>query len=483
MRNLLPQTIATLALAFVLLSPSAAHAVAGPVVEVGPALVTQKLTLIESGISAVKNAASVTKEYILDTLAWEVANMAIESITASTVNWINSGFQGSPAFVTDLQQNLRGVDDAIAARFFEELSNQEIETTPFQDRVLDAVRLGYYLRTSPESFYTRYPNTLSAVSDNPSAFLAGDFSQGGWDAWFQTVMNPSNNPLSALDLINRELEDAVSSGTGTRLQELSWNRGFLQWCGDEISGEQDAGEQQTLALGQTDQCVGKKTRTPGVVIQEQLNQAVGSGMERLTVADDFNEIIGALLNQLALQVLGGGNGGGLVGASRPSAGGGASFIDSTRGQGSGSGAGLSASFLATIQNQRTQVERFQANWTKIRGAAEAAAQQCGSNGTPDAQAALDRAGAQLVRAADALAAIAELEADISEANAEGGNQSAALAGISSRYGTLINTNVLPTPEEISEAENGAQDTGDADPGSLYSQLMRQSSSLSCRADT
>ena len=473
MRHFFSKGIVTLGIGITIAMPQLAHGQA-LVSEVGPALATQKLTLVESAVSAVKNSASVTKEYILDTLAWEVANLAIESITASTVNWINSGFQGSPAFVTDLNQNLRGVEDAIAARFFASLSEQELHTTPFQDKVLDAVRLGYYLRTSPESFYTRYPSMLGAVSPDPESFLAGNFEQGGWNAWFETVMNPYSNPITAQYAINQELEGAVAKATGTRLQELSWNRGFLQWCGDEISAEEDAAEIPSLGQGQQDQCVGKVTRTPGVVIQERLDDALGAGMERLTVADDFNEIIGALLNQLALQVLGGGNGGGLTGASRPSSGGGPSFIDQTRGQGSGSG--LSSSFLATIASQREQVQRFQANWLKIQAAAQEALTQCGAGGEPDPQEVLDRAALRLVRATDALAAIAELEADIESANSAGGNQSGALSGVAGRYGVLINSNVLPTPEEIGEAQTESQDTGDAEPGSLYSQMVRLSSS-------
>ena len=437
--------------------------------------------IIQTTVTAVNTAGISTLEYVLNGLAWEVANMAIESITASTVNWINSGFQGSPAFVTDLKQNLRGVEDAIAARFFEELSNQEIQTTPTQDRILDAVRLGYYLRTSPESFYTRYPSTLYAVSPNPEGFLGGDFSQGGWNAWFATVMNPRDNPYAAEELLNRELEGALAEATGNRLQELSWNRGFLQWCGDEISAEEDAAEQDTLALGQTDRCVGKVTRTPGIVIEERLNQALGSGMERLTVADDFNEIVGALLNQLAMQVLGGGNGGGLLGASAPSAGGGPSFIERTRSGGQGS-AGLSTSFIGTLENQRRQIVAFQTNWEKIQTAAEAALQACGTNGNPNPQQVLDRADARLVRAANALAALDALIADINTANTAGGNQAGALSNISRRYGELMTSDILPTPEEVAEGQVESQDTGDAEPGSLYTRMTRMAASpISCRS--
>lgn len=447
------------------------------------------LNLIQNTIQAVFGSSENVKEYVLDTLAWQAANLAIESITKSTVNWINSGFQGSPAFVTDLNQNLTGVGDAVASRFFEELGNQTIATTPFQDKVLDTVRLGYYLSTSPESFYTRYPYTLDQVSANDRAFLDGDFSQGGFNAWFATVMNPQNNPYGAQDLADQELAQAVANATNNRLQELSWNRGFLSWrgeCNEYIpQGEEgyipgdDLPADLSVDLTGADSCAEYSIETPGSVIMEQLNSQLGSGVERLVSADEFNEIIGALLNQLASQVLGG-DSGGLRGVSRPSSGGGASFLDRTGGASSGSGAAIARSFSATIVSQRQAVDAFRANWEKIRAAANLAEQRCGANGQPNAQAVLNQAAAALARAADAIAALEAIQAKIAEASAQGGDQTLALLGITEEYNALINSDVLPTPQEIAEAQTQSQDTGDTEPSSLYTQLTRQAGG-SCNA--
>lgn len=444
--------------------------------------------LVQNVITAVRSSAGNTKEYVLDTIAWQVANLAIESITKSTVNWINSGFQGSPAFVTDLNQNLSGVGDAVAAQFFEELGNQTIATTPFQDKVLDTVRLGYYLSTSPESFYTRYPYTLDQVSANDRAFLEGDFSQGGFNAWFATVMNPQNNPYGAQDLADQELARAVANATNNRLQELSWNRGFLSWRG-ECNDYAPQGEEGYLPgdappadlsidLTGEEACQGYEIETPGSVIMEQLNDQLGTGVNRLVSADEFNEIIGALLSQLASQVLGG-DSGGLRGVSRPSSGGGASFLDRTGGS-ERSGAAIARSFSATIVSQRQTVDTFRTNWEKIRAAANLAEQRCGTNGQPNPQTVLNRAAAMLAKAADAIAALEAIQAEIAEASAQGGDQTLALLAITEKYNELINSDTLPSPQEIAEAQTESQDTGDAEPGSLYSQLSRQAAG-SCNA--
>lgn len=430
--------------------------------------------LVQNVISAVETSTSNTKEYVLDTLAWQVANLAIESMTKSLVNWINSGFEGSPAFVTDLNQNLRGVGDAVAAQFFDELSQQTIATTPFQDQVLDTVRLGYYLRTSPESFYTRYPYTLNQVSPDARAFLDGDFSQGGFNAWFETVMNPQNNPYGAEDLANQALENAVANATSNRLQELSWNRGFLSWRGE---CEQLAEGADAIELSGADPCLSYEVRTPGSVIMEQLNTQLGAGVNRLVSADEFNEIIGALLNQLVLQVVGGGDGGGLRGTSQPSSGGGGSFFDQNSGGGTGS-SNIAGTFSATVERQIAQIEAYRAAWEKIRTAAEAARNRCGAGGSPDPQEVLDRAATALVKAADALAALNTIKADLDAVRAQGGNQSDALLNVSNAYNTLTTSGTLPTPEEIAEAQAESRDSGDDEPSSLYTQMTRMRISCS-----
>jgi len=91
---------------------------------------------------------------------------------------------------------------------------------------------------------------------------------------------------------------------------------------------------------------------------------------------------------------------------------------------------------------------------------------------PDAV--IDRATAALVKAANAQA---ELDRMLAEINAPNSN----LGALRDRFIALSgpNSNVLPRPEELNEAFQESLDTGDAQPGSLYSQMKRLSSSFFC----
>ncbi|KXJ98975.1 MAG: hypothetical protein UZ19_OD1000575 [Parcubacteria bacterium OLB19] len=79
---------------------------AGQIMQNGTAL----LQLAQDKITSVATVAMQwlqtnlwIKEYMLDTAAWWAAKYVISQITRSIVMWINSGFQGSPMFVQDLE--------------------------------------------------------------------------------------------------------------------------------------------------------------------------------------------------------------------------------------------------------------------------------------------------------------------------------------------------------------------------------------------
>lgn len=467
--------------------PQRAHAVLGFSVVVDPT------NLVQNTVDAVSSAAIHVKEYVLDTLAWQVGNLAIQSMTKSLVNWINSGFKGSPAFVTDLNRNLQGVGDKVASEFFESLSSNldGITTTPFQDKVIDAVRLGYYLRTSPESFYTKYPYTLNQVSSNDKEFLKGKFTEGGFNAWFQATLVPQNNPYGARELAEKVLSEQVGTQVQIRTRELDWGKGFLSWRGDcvattrSVSAAADAmnvtGDEEPVDLSGEDECLGYEVKTPGSVIMEAIPNSMQANMNRLVSADELNEIVGALMNQLIGQVLGSGSGGGgLSGLSRPSAGGGASVLDqATDPSQAGSTQGISSTFAATLSNQRKYVAEYQAGWNTIRTAAQAVPQRCSTSGSPSPQDLIARSGEALVQAANGLAALDALQTRLTAALDAGGSQTTTLLAISEDYNELISSDTLPSAEAIAEAQTESKDSGESEQVSFYTQMTRLASSRTC----
>lgn len=443
----------------------------------------------------------------LDGIAWIVAKAAVQSLVRSTVNWINSGFQGSPAFTTDLNRNLLRVGDALANKFINELVDGLVDS-PYQDEVSEAVRLTYFLSTGEGNYFNLNPYTLSQVSEDPLQFLnEGDFARGGFNAWF-SALDYQNNPYGSYELAIGELNNRLRSGQGARRSEIGWGNGFLSWrsCDqlsstgtitdittapnvDFESGTVTPGETTSVALADTDNCTSSSIKTPGSVIKQQLDNHLNSSLSSLITADEINEIIGALFQQLMNRVLGFD---GLIGVSQPSDGGGRSFLDQatdpsqynqpgtggtaptgTAGTGgTGTGAAVGTAFVETVTNQAVQVEAYRTAWTQIGAAADAALARCPNSDLP--QSAKSQSTSALAKAATAITALGTIQSQ-AVSILQGADQTGNLVALSDSYSALQTSGTLPSQSELIQATTEAQDA----PDSLLRELNEISTAARC----
>lgn len=244
----------------------------------------------------------------LNGLAWQAAKAIIAKIQQSLVRWINSGFQGSPAFIQDFGGFLTEVADETAGRFIQEVGGPlSIVCSPFRLNVQIALSVSYN-RTRDKNARRC---TLTGALQNIQNFIGGDFSQGGWNSWLQITQNPSQYTQagSLLDA-SAEMNIGISSAQGRASIPLNWGRGFLssKVC-DEPASPTGSGD-GTSGQGQGAQQAKPNCRvsTPGDVISNQINRTLGLSGDTLVAADQINEVIGALMQQLVVQALSGANG-------------------------------------------------------------------------------------------------------------------------------------------------------------------------------
>ena len=109
--------------------------------------------------------------------------------------------------------------------------------------------------------------------------------------------NPQNTPYGAYLAAEAKLNIRLQNEAGQELEIASWGDGFLskRVC-EAIEG---------IPGGQSTNCT---ITTPGQVISEALTFQLSTGQQTLIAADEINEIIGALMSQLALQAVKGING-------------------------------------------------------------------------------------------------------------------------------------------------------------------------------
>ncbi len=278
----------------------------------GVSAVKDTITAANSVITAGATSNLFVKENLLDGIAWAVAKQMVSNMTRSLINWVNSGFQGSPSFVTDFKQMLIDSLDQVAGEYIRSLGGLgEFICSPFQLDVQAALSINYaQARSGVPSGPDQNLCTLTGIGSNIENFLSG--AADSWGQWMQVTANPQNTPYGAYLAAEASLNIRLRNEAGQQIEVASWGDGFLskKVC-------------QAVEGTNREDC---KITTPGQVVSEALTFQLSTGPRSLIEADEINELIGALLNQLVLQAVQGLNG--LLGLSESGYGGGSgSYLD------------------------------------------------------------------------------------------------------------------------------------------------------------
>ena len=261
-------------------------------------------------------AAGEVREAVLDGIANQIAKTFISQILKSTVDWINSGFKGSPAFIQDLDQFLLDTADLAAGEYIKGLGELgSIICKPFRINIQLALALKYQKAREDKRIDEC---TFSGIVDNIEDFYAGKVNRKDfWKQWVEISSKPETyTPYGQLLEAEAGLEIKVNGKKVTALEEVKFGKGFLSSKKCEMV---DAPNGKKV-----EKCV---ITTPGDTIAATLNKSLGAGTDSLVAADEINEVIGALLGQIANQALTGAAG--LLGLSVKGGGGGSgqSYVD------------------------------------------------------------------------------------------------------------------------------------------------------------
>ncbi len=249
-----------------------------------------------------------------DAIAWCIVNAMIEHIANATIAWANSGFNGNPAFLQNPERFFRDLADYQAGTIIRDIaygaSGGKVNICqPF--RVNIAIGLAEsYSGSGQNAIDSRYRGMSCSLSDIQQQKFFGGVNvttgtrRGGpvqnrgvtWSDWLAVSQTDANNPYGAYILANEALYTSVAAKQNELKFEIGLNNGWLNFKKCK-NGETD-----------TTKC---DTVTPGRLIESQLNQTLGLSKQRLVMADKFDQMITAIVNNLikiALnEVLGEGN--------------------------------------------------------------------------------------------------------------------------------------------------------------------------------
>ncbi len=237
----------------------------------------------------------------LNSIGYCIINGVLQYLTSATIDWINSGFDGNPAFVEDPERFFRDIADVEAASFLQQVVGQTTGLNicePFRLNIVTGLAgtRGPQFQRQISCTFDQMSQALgqSGVNFDYNEYTSGRSQfAGNLNAWYAITQNPQNNSTGAYLMAQEEFNRRLAMRGNTANLDLTLGRGFLSFkkC-----------EPDTTALdsdGNTIRTKGPcKTTTPGTVIEEQLNNRLSSGNNRLVLADQFDQIITALVNQL-----------------------------------------------------------------------------------------------------------------------------------------------------------------------------------------
>lgn len=312
-----------------------------------------KLLGIASQEVPVGDNTNNTKENCFDAIAHQIVVRIMDKITLATVDWINSGFDGSPLYLEDPEQFFTNVA-AREINGFTKWFTASPEGYPFGTIVMTSILVGLQ-----QQFQANVKFSLNQVlAHGTYDQYKFDFNVGGW-AGYTAFLEPNNNVFGNSLLVNAELGRRIN-GTSNNVaknfsKQLSESGGFLNQRKCVLSGTGDSNDYiaadaesglhldpatyQPIPTGgtmtgdiylslpqavqaelddlnstdaqaelynsfiQRSTCKQWKTLTPGSVVSNQLTTALNLGNNKLIQADEVSEDLGLIFDALILQLV------------------------------------------------------------------------------------------------------------------------------------------------------------------------------------
>ncbi len=288
-------------------------------------------------------AALVEKEFKLDPEEEALAKKVLADETEAEIEFIQKGYKGYMAnrylniepyntsiFEKDLSQFFSEVVTSEYNRFMEEnlglnLATNNLNPSSEPGQYLNVVALAVQKTRagpSPSSEEHRY-TFRSAANNNPEAFLAGDFSSGGWSAWRSLTQNPNNNIYGNYLIAQNTIRTRTTQAVGQEQQILDYGQGYhavqtsegLVVTPSTLNREKLDRAIATCknSLEAVDEVSDQLLPTALEQMCQQLTEGLNSNAGLLNVVFDFGDLFNLDFGSIIGSILGGIDFGGILG--------------------------------------------------------------------------------------------------------------------------------------------------------------------------
>lgn len=253
---------------------------AGGAVEVSDTKAQNKLTSLD------------TTSKCLDGVAYAVAKNTLAQVTNKTINWVNTGLNGNPLYVQNVDSFMRTIESQQVRAYLQTVQDSD---PIFGNAIASVIRGSITGQT--DGLINVAPNTPQARQYD---LFMKDFTNGGWSS----LLNPRNNPIGALFNATDTLSNNVTTAQNNAAAEIQRNKGFLdlKHCVefDQSSINNDALSAFSFS---TPACKQWVTDTPGSIIASQVETITNSPIRQLEYADKINQVLGGFFDSFVNSLL------------------------------------------------------------------------------------------------------------------------------------------------------------------------------------
>lgn len=260
------------------------------------------------------NAGTMTKECGADFIANILKRTLVRALVQDTVNWINNGFEGKPSWGQSLTHVLEDNTHRLLDDFLYSNEYTKGLCKGYELPLKFAIQLKFYTNSRFSVAGERYiprctlESAKESIEDVQDFYENNDIVSYSWDKFLEITTNSDNTPFGVYFNLSEDLEREIEKRTGKTEQELNSNSGFLSYRKCDESGWREFEPERTEFSYDSSNAAETfcDVTTPGTQLAASLNKSLGADVDEIITADEFDEIIGALVGQLMKKVLSGG---------------------------------------------------------------------------------------------------------------------------------------------------------------------------------
>lgn len=242
-------------------------------------------------------------ENCLKSVGQMVIKLLLQKITLSTVAWIQSGFDGNPAFIQNPGNFFRDIAKNEILQFSIEIKDPSLY--PFGKNFLQQQAAAFNNKFADNAKYSLNELIQSTTPEYSAITFNQNFEYGGWDAWTYMTQVPANNPLGFQIMASNELSqrlEGTQKSVATEIREsLTQAAGYLgdNRCANPVGVTKEENDEYLRSRGESGRlCKQWEYVTPGKMVAETATKIVNYPDNNLLKADDLNAAVTALIDAL-----------------------------------------------------------------------------------------------------------------------------------------------------------------------------------------